>query len=371
VAPRFFVSSPFWHRERFSLCSALSPIVTRAIAQGIDVLKKLLFGLVVIAVAGYALFTVTEEPAPQQINDRFVVLGTGGATGVYYPVGQAICDLLNAGRADHGIRCSARTTAGSFYNIEALRRGEVEYAIVQSDWQYYAVSGAGAPQPMLAFPALRSIMSLHGEVLSIVVRQDAKIRTLSDLAGKRVNLGLPGSGQRESIRLLFESMGQQIERLVIATEFSPEEQSRALCEGSSDALVYLAGHPNAAIGEALKACDAAILPIDDELAERFVRQNPYYGPATIPAGSYPNQSGSIRSVGLLATLVTTTRESEEGAYQMTRAIYEGFDKLKSAHPALADLDKMATTKIGLTAPLHRGAERYLRAAGLIPPSAQR
>jgi hypothetical protein len=219
---------------------------------------------------------------------------------------------------------------------------------------------------MLAFPVLRSIMSLHGEVLSIVVRQDAKIRTLSDLQGKRVNLGLPGSGQRESIRLLFESMGQQIERLVIATQFSPEEQARALCEGSADALVYLAGHPNAAIGEALKACDTTILPIDGELVERFVRQNPYYGPATIPANSYPNQQGSVRSVGLLATLVTTTRESEAGVYQMTRAIYEGFDKLKAAHPALAELDKIETAKAGLTAPLHRGAERYFRAAGMMP-----
>jgi TRAP transporter TAXI family solute receptor len=335
------------------------------------VLKKLLFGLVVIAVAGYALFIVTQEPAPHQVDDRFVVIGTAGETGVYYPVGQAICGLLNGDRAKYGIRCSARTTAGSFYNIEALRRGEVEYALVQSDWQYYAVSGAGAPQPMLAFPALRSILSLHGEVLSIVVRRDAKIVLLEDLQGKRVNLGLPGSGQRETIRLLFEAMGQQIERLVIATQFSPEEQARALCEGSADALIYLAGHPNAAIGAALEACATTILPIDGELVERFVRQNPYYGAATIPAGTYPNQPRAIRSVGLLATLVTTTRESEENVYQMTRAIYEGFDKLKAAHPALANLDKLGTTKAGLTAPLHRGVERYLRDTGMLPQGAQR
>lgn len=329
-------------------------------------LKKLLFGLVVIAVAGYALFSVMQEPAPQSVNDRFVVIGTGRETGVHYPVGQAICALLNAGRSDHGIRCSARTTAGSFYNIEALRRGEVEYGIVQSDWQYFAVRGAGAPQPMLSFPALRSILSLHGESLSIVVRQDAKIRTFADLQGRRVNLGAPGSGQRETVRLLFESLGQQIERMVIATQYAAEEQARALCEGSTDALVYLAGHPNAAIGEALKACSTIILAIDGELVDRFVRQNPYYSSTKIPANSYPDQSRDIPSVGLLATLVTTTRESEENVYQMTRAIYESFDKLKASHPALADLDKIETTKAGLTAPLHRGAERYLRAANMLP-----
>jgi len=340
-------------------------------ASGGIFLKKFLFGLVVVAVAGYALFLVMQEPPPRPVNDRFVVIGTAGATGVYYPVGQAICALLNDGRPQHGIRCSARNTPGSFYNIEALRRGEVEYALVQSDWQFYAVRGAGAPQPMLAFPALRSILSLHGEILSIVVRQDAKIRTLDDLRGKRVNLGLPGSGQRESIRLVFESMGQQVERMVIATQFSPEDQARALCDGSADALVYLAGHPNAAIGDALKACDTTILPIDGDLVERFVRQNPYYGAATIPANSYPNQRRAIRSVGLLATLVTTTRESEENVYQTTRAIYEGFDRLKASHPALAELDKAETTKEGLTAPLHRGAERYLRGANMLPQNAAR
>lgn len=334
-------------------------------------LKKLLFGLVVIAVAGYALFSLMEEPPPQHVNDRFVVIGTAGETGVYYPVGQTICTLLNDGRPLHGIRCSARSTPGSFYNIEALRRGEVEYALVQSDWQFYAVRGAGAPQPMLAFPALRSIMSLHGEILSIVVRQDAKIRTLDDLKGKRVNLGLPGSGQRESIRLVFESMGSQIERMVIATQFPPEEQARALCDGSADAIVYLAGHPNAAIGDALKACDAAFLPIDGDVVERFVRQNPYYGAATIPADTYPSQRSAVRSVGLLATLVTTTRESEENVYQVTRTIYEGFDKLKAAHPALAGLNKLETTQAGLTAPLHRGAEHYLRGANMLPQSAAR
>lgn len=329
-------------------------------------MKKLLFGFVVIGVAGYAIFSLTQEPPPPQINDRFVVIGTAGETGVYYPVGQAICGLLNAGRAEHGIRCSARTTSGSYYNLEALRRGEVEYALVQSNWQYYAMRGAGAPQPLLIFPALRSILSLHGEVLSIVVRKDAKIRTLSDMQGKRVNLGLPGSGQRETIRLLFESMGQQIERLIVATEFPPEDQARALCEGSSDALIYLAGHPNKSVDDALKTCDTTILPIDPELVERFLRQNPYYSAATIPANSYANQPAAISSVGLLATLATTANENEEAVYQMTRAIYEGFDTLKAAHPALADLDKMQTVKAGLSAPLHPGAARYLRAAGMTP-----
>jgi TRAP transporter TAXI family solute receptor len=329
-------------------------------------LKKLLFGLVVLLVAGYALFSVMQEPPPQHVNDRFVVIGTASETGIYYPAGQAICDLLGGGRAQHGIRCSARSTPGSFYNIEALRRGEVEYALVQSDWQFYAVRGAGAPQPMLSFPALRSIMSLHGEILSIVVRQDGKIRSLDELKGKRVNLGPPGSRPRETLRLVFESMGQQVERMVIATQLAPEEQARALCDGSADALVYLAGHPNEAIADALKACATAFLAIDGDVIERFLRQNPYYGAATIPAATYPTQPGAIRSVGLLATLVTTTRESEENVYQVTRAIYDGFDKLKAAHPALAALDPAETAKVGLTAPLHRGAERYMRGADMLP-----
>lgn len=330
--------------------------------------KKILFGLVVAGVAGFALLVLTEERQAPHLKDRFLVIGTGGETGVYYPVGQAICTLLNAGLSEHGLRCGARATAGSFYNIEALRRGELEYAIVQSDWQYYAVRGSGGPQPLAAFPSLRAIMALHPEVLTVVVRQDAKIRTLADLQGKRVNLGLPGSGQRESIRLVFESMGQMIDRLVIATQFPPEEQARALCEGSADALVYLAGQPNAAIAAALAGCEATVLPISGEVTERFLRQNPQYSAVTIPANTYAGQTRPVRSVGLRATLVTTTRESDLAVYQMARAIYRDFDSFKTAHPALAGVEKENTFSAGLTAPLHGGVLRYLREAGLNQPA---
>ncbi len=336
---------------------------------GVGVLKKLLFVVIVLGTAGFALLSVTEDRAAPQSADRFMVIATGGESGVYYPVGQAICKLLNAERSDHGLRCSARATAGSYYNIEALRRGEAEYAIVQSDWQFNAVRGSGGTQPLAAFPSLRAIMSLHSETLSVVVRQDAKIRTLSDLEGKRVNLGLPGSGQRETIRLVFESMGQQIERLVVPMQYPPEQQARALCDGSVDALVYLAGHPNASIGEAMSACEATILPVAGEVVERFVRQNPYYSSVTIAANTYFNQPRAVRSVGLVATLVTTTRESEEAVYQMVRAIYRDFDGFKSAHSALARIEQAETLSAGLTAPLHRGAERYLREAGMMPPPA--
>lgn len=327
-------------------------------------IKKLLFGLIVVVTAGFALLSLTEDRPVQSTADRFLVIATGGETGVYYPVGQEICKRLNADRVDHGLRCSARATAGSYYNIEALRRGEAEYAIVQSDWQHYAVRGAGGPQPLAAFPSLRAIMALHPEVLTVVVRQDAKIRTLSDLEGKRVNLGLPGSGQRESIRLVFESMGQEIERLVIPMQFPPESQAEALCEGSADALVYLAGQPNASIGEALARCETMMLPIAGELIDRFTRQNPYYAAITIPANTYPGQTRSVRSVGLRATLVTTTRESDEAVYRMASAILGDFDGFKSAHRALAGVEREDVLSAGLTAPLHRGVERYMREAAM-------
>lgn len=326
--------------------------------------KKLLFGLIVAVTAGFALLSLTEDRPVQSTAERFLVIATGGEGGVYFPVGQAICKLLNAERADHGLRCSARTTAGSYYNIEALRRGEAEYAIVQSDWQHYAVRGAGGPQPLAAFPSLRAVMALHPEVLTVVVRQDAKIRTLSDLEGKRVNLGLPGSGQRESIRLVFESLGQEVERLVIPTQFPPEAQADALCAGSADALVYLAGQPNASIGQALARCETTMLPIAGELVERFTRQNPYYAAVTIPANTYPGQTRAVRSVGLRATLVTTTRESDEAVYRVARAIFRDFDGFKSSHPALAGLERGDILSAGLTAPLHRGVERYMRETGL-------
>ncbi|MCC0048402.1 MAG: TAXI family TRAP transporter solute-binding subunit, partial [Rhodobiaceae bacterium] len=129
-------------------------------------------------------------------DQQFISIGTGGVTGVYYPTGGAICRLVNKGRKEHGIRCSAESTGGSVYNINTVRAGELEFGVAQSDWQYHAYHGTSKFEDQGAFEGLRAVFSVHPEPFTLLTRGDTGITKFEDLKGKKVNVGNPGSGQR-------------------------------------------------------------------------------------------------------------------------------------------------------------------------------
>ncbi|CAN0508181.1 unnamed protein product, partial [Scytosiphon promiscuus] len=140
-------------------------------------------------------------------DQQFVSIGTGGVTGVYYPTGGAICRLVNRNRKEHGIRCGVESTGGSVFNINAVRGGELEFGVAQSDWQFHAYNGTSRFEEQGAFEGLRAVFSVHPEPFTVVARADAGISTFEDLKGKRVNVGNPGSGQRGTMEVLMDAMG--------------------------------------------------------------------------------------------------------------------------------------------------------------------
>ena len=140
-------------------------------------------------------------------QQQFVSIGTGGVTGVYYPTGGAICRLVNKDRKEHGIRCSAESTGGSIYNINTIREGELEFGVAQSDWQYHAYNGTSKFEDQGKFEDLRAVFSVHAEPVTIIARADAGVGNITDLKGKRLNIGNPGSGTRGTWEVLEEAMG--------------------------------------------------------------------------------------------------------------------------------------------------------------------
>ena len=142
-----------------------------------------------------------------QAQERIITIGTGSVTGVYYPAGGAICRLVNRARKEHNIRCFVESTGGSIYNLHALRDGEVNFGIVQSDWQYAAYRGEGVFADGPAYKDLRSVFSLHSEMFTVAVSKESGITTFSQLKGKRVNLGDRGSGMRAIMQELMETKG--------------------------------------------------------------------------------------------------------------------------------------------------------------------
>jgi len=298
-------------------------------------------------------------------QDSFIAIGTGGVTGVYYPTGGAICRLVNRDRAEHGVRCGVESTGGSVFNINAIRNGELEFGVAQSDWQFHAFNGSSRFEEQGAFEGLRAVFSVHPEPFTVVARADAGIESFEDLQGKRVNVGNPGSGQRGTMEVVMEAMGWTMDDFALASELQAAEQSQALCDNNIDAMIYTVGHPSGSIQEATTACDSVLVDVSNDAVNGLVEERPYYRTATIPGGMYRGNDEDTTTFGVGATFVTSADVPEETVYVVVKAVFENLDQFKGLHPAFANLSAEEMAQDGLSAPLHPGAERYFREAGLI------
>lgn len=309
---------------------------------------------------GMALATTL--PASAQ---NFVTIGTGGVTGVYYPTGGAICRLVNKNRKTHGIRCTVESTGGSVYNLNTIRAGELDMGVAQSDWQYHAYHGTSKFKDIGANKKLRAVFSVHAEPFTVVARADSGIKSFKDLKGKRVNIGNPGSGQRGTMEVVMDAMGWTKSDFKLASELKASEQSKALCDNKIDAMVYVVGHPNGSIKEATTSCDTHLVAVEGAAIEKLVMDNDYYRTAMIPGGMYSGNKEDVYTFGVGATFVSSADVPEETIYQVVKAVFENFDSFRKLHPAFNHLDKRQMVKDGLSAPLHAGAKRYYKEAGLL------
>jgi len=301
--------------------------------------------------------------AAQAADQRFITIGTGGVTGVYYPTGGAICRLVNKGRKDHGIRCSVESTGGSVYNINTIREGELEFGVAQSDWQYHAYNGTSKFEEAGAFEDLRAVFSVHPEPFTVVARADSDIANFDDLKGKRVNIGNPGSGQRGTMEVLLEAKGMSTDDFSLASELKSSEQAAALGDNKVDAIVFTVGHPNGSIKEATTTVDANLVNVTGDVVDKLIADNPFYAKATIPGGMYKGSDDDTTTFGVKATFVSSTDVPEDVIYEVVSAVFENFDRFKKLHPAFADLKEEDMISGGLSAPLHAGAVKYYAEKG--------
>lgn len=312
-------------------------------------------GAVAVAVMGAVAVNAQE----------FITVGTGSVTGVYYPTGGAICKLVNKGRKEHNIRCSVESTGGSIYNINTIRAGELDFGIVQSDSQYNGYNGTREFSEQGPYKKLRAMFSIHAEPFNIIARSDSRIENLSDLKGKRVNIGNPGSGDRATMGVVMDAMGWTKDSFRLASELKGSERSQALCDNKIDAFIYMVGHPNGSIKEATTSCDAKLVSVYGSEIDQIVADNPYYAFSTVPAGMYRGTDRDVNSFGVVATMVTTADVSDDVAYNVAKSVFENFDTFKRLHPAFANLKKEDMVKAGLSIPLHPGAEKYYKEVGLL------
>jgi TRAP transporter TAXI family solute receptor len=297
--------------------------------------------------------------------NNFITIGTGGVTGVYYPTGGSICRLVNKGRKQHGVRCSVESTAGSVYNINTIRAGDLDMGVAQSDWQYHAYNGTSKFKDAGPFKELRAVFSVHPEPFTVVARADSGIKNIDDLKGKRVNIGNPGSGQRGTMEVLMKAMGWDKSTFSLASELKSAEQSKALCDNKIDAMVFTVGHPSGSIKEATTTCESVLVNISGPVIDKLVAENDYYRSAVIPGGMYRGNPDDTTTFGVGATFVSSTATSAETVYTVVKSVFENMDSFRKLHPAFANLKASEMIKDGLSAPLHDGAAKYYKEAGLI------
>ena len=327
-------------------------------------MKKTIRSVRLAAIVGAAL-SAAAFTAPASAQSKFITIGTGGVTGVYYAAGGAICRLVNKDRARHGIRCSVESTGGSVFNVNTIKAGELDLGFAQSDVQYNAIKGAGQFKDAGAWADERAVFSVHPEPFTVVARKEANVQSFADFKGKRFNVGNPGSGTRSSMEELLGALGWKMSDFGLAAELKADEHGPALCDGKIDGFFYAVGHPSANIQDPTTTCGAKLVSLTGPAVDKLLADKPYYAKATIPAGLYPGNPQPTQTYGVLATVVTSAKVPADTVYQVVKAVFDNFDEFKKLHPALAGLTPQNMVQDGLSAPLHEGALRYYREKGWV------
>ncbi len=315
-----------------------------------------------LVAAGVGILPAIAQDATTD-QTRYLVVGTAPVAGHYYPTGGALCRLINAHRAEHGLRCLVEATAGAEENLTRLKSGDLAFALVPSDWQYHAYQsglGTGDDQP---FADLRAVLSLQALTFTLLAAPDSEVETLADLEGKRINLGPPNTPWRSTGEFLISALGLSPDDFAEIAGLDDDEQAESLCNGRIDALLMPASHPSGPVAQATEACGARLVGVNGEAVDRLLGEWTFYAPAVIPGGLYANNPDPVPSFGLRATLVTTDSISADTVYQVSKQIFEGLEDLRAQHAVFAGLNVEDMISAGISAPLHEGALRYFQERG--------
>ncbi|MEM6405843.1 MAG: TAXI family TRAP transporter solute-binding subunit [Pseudomonadota bacterium] len=302
--------------------------------------------------------------APLLAIPQTISIGTAGINGVYHPSGGAICRMLNKQRARHGIRCIVKNTSGSVYNLQAIRNTTLNVGLTQSDWQHYAHQGTNRFAREGEDTRLRSLFSLYAETFTLIARADSNIQTLTDIRTHRINIGSPGSGQRGTIDILLKFLDWQLSDFELVSELPSTEQVDALCDDKLDAIIVTVGHPSSFVNQIAETCAIRLIPAEHPAIDALLAEHYYYRRARIPGALYPGNPDEIATFGVGATVVSSTSTSDDVIYELVKGVFDNLDEFKSLQPALAHLEPVEMVQDSLSAPLHDGAERYYREAGI-------
>jgi len=307
-----------------------------------------------------AAFAATIAALPLSVQAReFINVLTGGTSGVYYPLGVALSEIYGKGMPD--ARTQVQATKASVENLNLLQQGKGEIGFALGDSVEMAV--AGNPEAGFSAPLdrLRGIAAIYPNYIQIVASRESGIKTLEDLKGKRLSVGAAKSGTELNARAILEAAGMTYDDLG-KVEYLPFAESVELMKNRQlDATLQSAGLGVASLKDLATSIPIEVVAVPEEVAAKL---GGAYIPVAIPAGTYEGQDADVPAVSVINILVTHEGVSDETAYQMTRLLFENLDMMRAAHAAANDIDPEKAAQ-NLPLPLHPGAERYYREAGIL------
>ncbi len=326
---------------------------------------KIKAGIIAAFILGVLMAVPTGQAA------EVLAVGTGSKGSNYYPLGRAICKLINRNIKD--LSCEILTAEGgdvpeSIANLINVKNEAVEIGVTRSDWQHFVMTKSG-PGPFrfmhTHFDNLRTLFSVYSEPLTILARQDADIQSLDDLKGKRINIGRFNSDSRLAMEMVMAAKGWTTEDFALVGQLPVGQQSLSFCHNRVQAIVFMNSHPDSSIEQTMRLCRATMINVSGSEIEKLVAEKPYLTLATIPPELYTGMTAQVETFGVAVTVVSSSDVSDDIIYTFVKGVFEHLPEFKKMHPALRYIDPERMAKDGLSAPLHSGAERYFRERGLL------
>jgi TRAP transporter TAXI family solute receptor len=327
------------------------------------------------AVTVFFLVLLCSLAASSGQEARFFRIGAAATSGSFFEIGGAIASAISKSAdsppCEHGGSCGVpglvavtQATQGSVENLRMIASGQIESGIGQSDVAGWAYAGTGVFASDGPMKSLRAIASLFSESLQLVVRGDSSIRTVSDLKGKHISLGQTGSGTLADTRIVLSAAGLT-EKDISAEYLRPGAAAGNVMDGSLDGFFLIGGVPVPAIHELATAVPIRLIPISDDVLVGMRRSSSSYRRSIIPAGSYSGINVETPSVGFHALWIVSADAPDDLIYDITRALWnEATQHLLEAHNAMGRQVRFDDALDGLSLPLHAGAARFYREAGL-------
>lgn len=308
--------------------------------------------------AGFLAVTgLVAAPAAQA---QFINVLTGGQSGVYYPVGVALTQIY--GKVLPDAKISVQATKASVENLNLLQsgRGEVAFALsdtVSDAWKGDQESGFKAP-----LTKLRAIGGIYSNYIQIVANAESGIKTIADLKGKRISVGAPKSGTELNARAIFKAAGLSYADFSKVEYLGFGESVELMKNRQIDATLQSAAMGVASIRDLATSVNIVLVAIPADVVNKV--GDAAYHSATIPANTYLGQKADVQTAAIKNILVTHEGVSADVVYKMTKSMFDNLDTLAASHAATKKINKADAPK-GLPIPLHPGAEKYYREAGLI------